>query len=91
MMAILTVEITDSLCERLDREVAAGRAKDRSALVQILLETAMDAQWKLEVEAKIDEAIGDVERGDVAVHSKGDCGKLGREYLKQKRAREATP
>lgn len=88
-MATLTVEITDALNDRLDREVAAGRAKDRSALVQILLEAAINAEWKEDVENKIDEALAEIERGDVVVHQKGDCGRLGREYLKEKRAREA--
>jgi predicted transcriptional regulator len=88
-LATLTVEITDSLNERLERELAAGRAKDRSALVQFLLESAIDAQWKEEVEKKIDEALDEIERGEVVVYKKGDCGRMGREYLKEKRAREA--
>ena len=88
-MATLTVEITDSLNERLDRELAAGRAKDRNELVQLLLEAAFHAQWKDDVEDKIDEALDDVERGDVVVHKKGDCARMGREYLKEKRSREA--
>lgn len=88
-MATLTVEISDSLKERLDREIAAGSAKDRDALVQILLEAAIDARWKEEVENKIDEALDEIERGDVVAHKKGDCGRLGREYLKEKRAKEA--
>jgi predicted transcriptional regulator len=87
-MATLTVEIPDSLKDRLDREVAAGRAKDRNALVQFLLEAAMDVQWKDDVEKKIDEALDEIDRGDVVVHKKGDCGKMGREYLKEKRARQ---
>jgi len=88
-MATLTVQITDSLNERLERELAAGRAKDRDALVQLLLEAAIDAQWKEDVENKIDEALEEIARGDVTVHKKGDCGRLGREYLKEKSARES--
>jgi Arc/MetJ-type ribon-helix-helix transcriptional regulator len=87
-MATLTVEISDSLNERLDREVAAGRAKDRSSLVQSLLEAAMDAQWKAEIDDKLDESQLEIEHGDFTVHKKGDCGRMGREYLKEKRARE---
>jgi predicted transcriptional regulator len=90
-MATLTVNISDALTERLDRAIAAGRAKDRDALVQTLLEAGIDAKWKESVEDKIDEALADIERGDVAVHKKGDCGRLGREYLKEKRARETQP
>ena len=88
-MATLTAEITDELQERLDREFATGRFKDRNDLVQILLETAIRAQWKMDVEDKIDEALDEIERGNVVVHKKGDCGRLGREYLKEKRATEA--
>ncbi|MBI1831099.1 hypothetical protein HY256_02110 [Candidatus Sumerlaeota bacterium] len=88
-MATLTVEISDSLNDRLDREVAAGRAKDRNSLVQSLLESAMDAQWKAEVEDQIDEALDEIDRGDSVVHKQGDCGRMGREYLKEKHAREA--
>jgi Arc/MetJ-type ribon-helix-helix transcriptional regulator len=88
-MAILTVEISDSLKERLDREVASGRFKDRDALVQSLLEAGIRSQWRAEVDKKIDEALDDVERGDVVAWQQGDCAKLGREYLKEKHAREA--
>jgi predicted transcriptional regulator len=88
-MATLTVEITDDLYERLDREFASGRFKDRNALVQDLLEAAIRMQWREEVENKIDEALDEIERGDFVVHKKGDCGRMGREYLREKRAREA--
>ena len=88
-MATLTVEIPDSLKERLDREVASGRYKDRSALVQALLESAMSDQWQKEAETKIDEALDEVDRGETARLEKGDCGRMGREYLKEKRSRQA--
>ena len=89
-MATLTVEITDDLKERLDREVASGRFKDRNVLVQMLLEAAIRMQWKEAVENKIDEAIDEVERGEIVPWKKGDCASMGREYLQEKRAREAT-
>jgi Arc/MetJ-type ribon-helix-helix transcriptional regulator len=88
-MATLTVEIPDALKERLDREVASGRFKDNSTLVRVLLEVAMRSQWKEDAEQKIDEALDEVERGDVAPWRKGDCAKMGREYVNEKRAREA--
>ena len=90
-MARLTVHISESLNERLDRALAAGRAKDRDTLVQALLEAGIDAQWKEASEDKIDEALADLERADIAVHNKGDCGRMGREYLKEKRMRESQP
>jgi len=89
MMATLSVEIPDSLKERLDREVASGRFKDSSALVQELLETAIRIQWKQEAEQKIDEALAEVERGETTPWQKGDSARMGQEYLQEKRAREA--
>lgn len=88
-MATLTAEITDDLQERLERELATGRFKDRNDLVQILLESAIRAQWKNDVEDRIDEALDEIERDDIVAHNKGDCGRMGRDYLKEKREREA--
>jgi Arc/MetJ-type ribon-helix-helix transcriptional regulator len=88
-MATLTVEIPDTLKDRLDREVASGRFKDSSALVQVLLEAAMRMQWKEDAEQKIDQALDEVERGETAPWKKGDSARMGREYLQEKRAREA--
>jgi Arc/MetJ-type ribon-helix-helix transcriptional regulator len=65
-MATLTVEIPDALKERLDREVASGRFKDSSALVRMLLETAIRMHWKEDTEKKIDEAFDEVERGEIS-------------------------
>jgi Arc/MetJ-type ribon-helix-helix transcriptional regulator len=64
-MATLTVQIPDALMERLDREVASGRYKDSSVLVQQLLESAMRLRWQEQADQKIEEALDDVERGDV--------------------------
>jgi len=89
-MATLTVEITDELKKRLDREVAAGHFKDNSALVQTLLEAAIRIKWKEEVDKKIDEALDEVERGEVLPWNMGDCASMGREYLEQRRNRKAS-
>jgi Arc/MetJ-type ribon-helix-helix transcriptional regulator len=88
-MATLTVEIPDALKERLDQEIAAGRFKDSSTLVQMLLEDVMRDEWKADAELKIEEALDEVARGDVAPWKKGDFAAMGREYLRQKRLREA--
>ncbi len=90
-MATLTVQIPDALKDRLDREVASGRFKDRSALVQMLLETAMRSQWQQDAEQKIDAALSEVERGDVVPWTKGDAAKLGCDYLQERRLRQAKP
>ena len=73
----------------MDREIATGRFKDTSTLVQMALDHLMRTQWKEDVERKIDEALDEYERGDFTPWQKGDCAKMGREYLKEKRAREA--
>lgn len=88
-MATVTIEITDASKEFMEREIASGRFKDASALVQLALEQLMRTQWKDDCERKIDEALDEYERGDVTPWQKGDCAKMGREYLKEKRAREA--
>ena len=85
MMATLTVQIPDALKERLDRELASGRFKDNSALVQVLLEAAMRMQWRADAEQKIDEAIDEIQRGEVARWQKGDGARMGRGYLHEKR------
>ena len=56
-MATLTVQISDALMERLDREVASGRYKDSSVLVQQLLESAIRMCWKDEAEQKVEERL----------------------------------
>ena len=88
-MATMTVEITNDLKERLDREMASGRFKDANVMVQSLLEAGIHLKWKEEVANKIDEALDEVARGDVVPWKKGDCAKMGREYLQEKQAREA--
>lgn len=88
-MATLTVEITEHSKEFLDREIACGRFKDTSTLVQLALDQLMRTQWKEDAERKIDEALDEYERGDLTPWQKGDCVKMGREYLNEKRAREA--
>lgn len=88
-MPTITLEITDDVKECLDRELASGHFKDANELVQKLLMAGIRSKWKDDVENKIDEALADVERGDVVPWKKGDCAKLGREYLHDKRPREA--
>lgn len=87
-MATLTVEISEAMKASLDREVASGGCEGRDALVQSLLELGMHARWRVQMEAKIDEALLDVERGDVHPWTPGDAGRIGRKYFAEKRANE---
>ncbi len=90
-MATLTVEITDDLNERLDREIAAGWFGNRNDLVQAALTEFMRAHWKENVENMIGEALDEVERGEVTPWQPGDFGRMGREYLAENRAKEQKP
>jgi hypothetical protein len=45
----------------------------------------MPDKWKSDAEQKIDEALDEVERGEVVHWQFGDCAKMGREYLSEKR------
>lgn len=56
--------------------------------VEILVQSA-GTQWKEDADQKIDEALAEIERGEVAAWKSGDAARLGREYLQEKRAREA--
>ena len=88
-MTTLIVEITDDSKEFMEREIASGRFKDANALVQTALIQLMRTQWKEDAEKKIEEALDEYERGDFTPYQKGDCVKMGREYLKEKHARDA--
>lgn len=42
-------------------------------------------------EQKLDEALDEIQRGDVVPWKKGDCARIGREHLREKRSRQAKP
>jgi Arc/MetJ-type ribon-helix-helix transcriptional regulator len=88
-MATVTIEISNASKEFVDQQVAAGRVKDTSALVQLALDQLMRSKWKEDAERKIGEALDEYERGEFTPWQKGDCEKRGREYLHEKRARES--
>ena len=88
-MATVTIEITDASKDFMERAVASGRFKDASTVVQSALDQLMRTNWKEDAEKKIGEALDEYERGDFTPWQKGDCVKVGREYLKEKRTREA--
>jgi Arc/MetJ-type ribon-helix-helix transcriptional regulator len=88
-MATVTIDISDTAKDFMDREIASGRFKDTNALMQTALDHLMRTQWKELADRKINEALDEYERGDFTPWQDGDCEKMGREYLQQKRAREA--
>ncbi len=87
-MAVLTVEISDASKEFMDREIVAGNFKDCNALVQAALKEFMRTQWKANADKLISEALDEYERGEYTEWQPGDFGRMGREYLAEKRAKE---
>jgi Arc/MetJ-type ribon-helix-helix transcriptional regulator len=90
-MATVTIQINDASKEFMDRQIASGQFKDNSALMQEALNQLMRTQWKADADQKIDEALNEYERGEFTPWQKRDCEKMGREYLKEKRAQETKP
>jgi Arc/MetJ-type ribon-helix-helix transcriptional regulator len=88
-MTTLTIEISDTCKEFLDREVASGRFKDTSALVQVALDRMMRYRLTADAEMKIEEALDEYERGEFTVWQKGDFEKRGLQHLHEKHSREA--
>jgi len=88
-MATMTFEISDVSKAFMDREIASGRFKDPNSLVQTALEQLMRTQRKENAELELVEAIEEYDRGEFTPWQKGDCEKVGRQYLQEKRAREA--
>jgi hypothetical protein len=73
--------------ESLIEQAMALTMAEKLKLIEALWRS-MPKPWKEEMDKKIDEAIDEAERGEITPHKKGDCGRMGREYLKEKRARE---
>ncbi len=86
LMNTLTIAIPDESRAFIDREIAAGHFKDSDSLVQAALKELMRVQWKERIERKIDESLDEIERGEVTPWHPGDFGRMGREYLAEKRA-----
>jgi len=87
-MATITVEITEVSKDFMEREIASGRFKDANALMQAALEQLMRTQWKEDAEKRLGEALDEYERGEFTSWQRGECVKMGREYLKEIHARE---
>ena len=88
-MATVTIEISDFAKEFVDREVASGHFKDASAAFQSALDQLMRTKWKDDADLKIDQALDEHDRGEITPWKFGDCERKGREYLMERRAREA--
>ncbi len=78
-MPTITVEITEEQKNCLDQEVASGRYADCDSAVRQLLELGMHSQRKRAVDAKLKEALKEIERGEFIPWHKGDAVRLGEE------------
>jgi len=104
-MAILTIEIPDTMLAFIDRRIASGDFKSRDEYIETLIALDMytddhpepdcylqgdkivfaSEEQRERFAQKVDEALDEVERGDVTPWKKGDCARMGREYLREKR------
>lgn len=86
IMTTLTIKIPDALKEFVDHEVVSGRYADSSAYVETLIIEALRAQWLKDADQKLREALAEYDRDECVPYNKGDCEKMVRDYLNQKRA-----
>jgi Arc/MetJ-type ribon-helix-helix transcriptional regulator len=82
-MTSITVDIPDVMKEFLEQQVRAGRYKNNSTFVQMLIAEAARNQWRQEADEKLRESLQEYERGQGVLWQNGDCEKMVREYLKQ--------
>lgn len=80
-MAKMTFDLPDAMSEFVENQVAFGRYESASALMQALIARA---QWRADVDDKLEEALDEYEKGDFTVHHSGDFQKLGEELLRQR-------
>ncbi len=95
-MATLSIELPDSMLEFVDQEIQAGRFKDRSTLVQMLIGEAMRSMPLLKPEqvkrfaALVQEAEEQVERGECKDWNAAESRKLLAERIALHNAKVAT-
>jgi len=86
-MPTITIDLPDAMQEYLDIQVRAGRFKDAGTVVQNLIADAVRNQWRQEADEKLRESLAEYERGEGVRWKKGDCERMVRAYLKQKKSR----
>lgn len=100
-MPTLTVEINDATKELVDREVAAGRFKDASALVEMLVTRFLwqrdrnDAggfskDEKERIDQMLDEAMDSYERGEYSVVRPNEFEELAARLVEQMSKKQAS-
>ncbi len=85
-MATLTIELPDTMKDYVDREVGAGRFKDSSALVQMLIADAIRIQTRNQIDDALLEAVAQIDRGECTPWQPGEDRKLLEEMIRQRSA-----
>ena len=83
-METMTIELTDSMKDYVNRKVAAGGFKDGSAVVQALVSVAILAETRGEIDQKLLEAVDQIERGECAPWQPGEGRRLLQEMIRQR-------
>jgi Arc/MetJ-type ribon-helix-helix transcriptional regulator len=89
-MATLTIEITDTMKEYVDRKTVTGGFKDSSAFVQALIDIAILAETRAHVDQALLEAVDQVERGECIPWEPGESRRLLHEMIRQRRTNGTT-
>lgn len=83
-MATMTIEITDGMKDYVDQKIAAGGFKDRSAFVQALLNMAILAETRQQVDEKLLEAVAQIERGECGPWQPGEGHRMLQEMIRER-------
>ncbi len=83
-MPMLTVEISDSVKQFVDRKIQAGGFKDTSAVVQALFDVAIRAEQRSAIDQQLLDAFEEIERGECAPWQPEEDRKLLQEMINQR-------
>ena len=96
-MADMNITIPDSMKEFVDTKVGAGRLKDASAYMQLLIEEAMEAEdndFSEEQRERIDqmllESTASFERGECAPLRPGEFEEVAKRVIEQHQGKQAS-
>ena len=83
-MATMTIEITDAMKEFVERKVATGSFKTGSDVVQTLLDAAMRAEVREQLEQELLAGIDDIDQGNCSPWKPGKHREFLQELLRQR-------
>jgi Arc/MetJ-type ribon-helix-helix transcriptional regulator len=83
----MTIEITDTMKEYVDRKVQTGTFKDSNAVVQALFDAAIRAEARAKIDGLLLEAADQIDHGECSPWQPGEARKLLQELI---RGRQTT-